>query len=57
MAATGVRPGRPSDDWTQKGRGLMDYHPDMPYAESSARLDRERQASFLRIGSRLHRPR
>ncbi|MEF2530020.1 hypothetical protein [Streptomyces sp. CS62] len=29
-------------DWTQEGQALMDYHPDEPYAERSARHDAER---------------
>jgi hypothetical protein len=31
-------------DWTQEGRSLTDYHPDEPYAESSARLNAQQRA-------------
>ncbi|XXZ47478.1 hypothetical protein AAGT00_00575 (plasmid) [Streptomyces cavourensis] len=30
-------------DWTQEGQALMDFHPDEPYAESSARYDEQRR--------------
>ncbi|MEU5109602.1 hypothetical protein AB0H07_46465 [Streptomyces sp. NPDC021354] len=40
-------------DWTQEGRCLADYHPDMPHAEHSARLAVHRQAEENRLAAAL----